>query len=174
MKDYRKSDYAKNKMNKIAIVYSHNGCTEILTYEKASTSDPNITREEFEKFKKISDEMFHEIFKNDDKESNHVVAVFNEDIVDDILNMLSPEDEYIANEETKEKRRKIKMALSKLTDVQLRRIKKYLKGMTMEAISIEEGCSINAIKKSIHKVRKIFSTFFPERGLKNGDFHPIK
>lgn len=47
MKNFNESDFAKNKMNTAAIVYTHNGCTEFLTFEKISESDPTITREEF-------------------------------------------------------------------------------------------------------------------------------
>lgn len=176
MKNYNESDFAKNKMNTAAIVYSHNGCTEILTFEKISESDPSITREEFEKFKQLSDEMFHEIFKNDDMASKYSVARFNDEILDDITEAKSPEDEYIDKEDKKEKTEdtRFEQAMSKLTPIQKRRAMLYSMGMSMDKIAVKEGCSKNAVKKSIHQVRKIFSTFFPEMGLQNGDFIPIK
>ena len=176
MKNYNESDFAKNKMNTAAIVYSHNGCTEILTFEKISESDPTITREEFEKFKQLSDEMFHEIFKNDDMASKYSVAQFNDEILDDIAEAKSPETEYIDKEDKQEKAEdtRFEQAMSKLTQKQKRRAMLYSMGMSMEKIAVKEGCSKNAVKKSIHQVRKIFSTFFPEMGLQNGDFIPIK
>ena len=45
MKDYRKSEYAKNKMNRTAIVYTHAGEVEVrLTFEKVSKDQPEITK----------------------------------------------------------------------------------------------------------------------------------
>ena len=84
MKNYNESDYIKNKKNKAAIIYSHNGCTEILTYEKVSESENGISEDEFLKFKSLSDKMFHEIHKGDDIESKHISATYNDEIIDDL------------------------------------------------------------------------------------------
>lgn len=176
MKNFNESDFAKNKMNTAAIVYTHNGCTEILTFEKISESDPTITKEEFEKLKKLSDELFHEICKNDDMASKYSVAQYNDEILDDITEARSPEDEYIEDENKKEKAEdtRFEQAMAKLTPTQKRRVMLYSMGLSMDKIAIKEGCSKNAVKKSIHQVRKIFLTFFPEMGLQNGDSIPIR
>ena len=61
MKNYRKSEYAKNKMNRTAIIYTHTGEVEVrLTFEKVSEDQPEITKEEFQIFKDVSDEFFKE------------------------------------------------------------------------------------------------------------------
>ena len=48
MKNFRKSEYAKNKMNRTAIVYTHSGEVEVrLTFEKVSQEKPSYLREGF-------------------------------------------------------------------------------------------------------------------------------
>ena len=72
MKDYRKSEYAKNKMNRTAIVYTHAGEVEVrLTFEKVSKDQPEITKEEFQIFKDASDEFFRIIENNDSREERN-------------------------------------------------------------------------------------------------------
>ena len=81
MKDYRKSEYAKNKMNRTAIVYTHTGEVEVrLTFEKVSIDQPEITEEEFQIFKDASDEFFRIIENNDSREERKKACSFSEEI----------------------------------------------------------------------------------------------
>ena len=59
-KNYRTSNYGLNKNSK-GIVYKYaDGTTLELTFEKISADDPNFTRDDFEKLKNLSDELYHE------------------------------------------------------------------------------------------------------------------
>ena len=166
MKKYNKTDYAKNKMNKSAIVYSHIGEVEQLTFEKVSVSDPKITQEEFNKFKKLSDHLFHVIDKGDHVEESHRAVSIENDEYDGRLKVKSAEDTYFESCEPEDGVEKIMRIIDEnLTAVEKSRLIQFTLGhKKMTEIAKEEGVSVNVVSKSIRKARKKLKEIFRWRG----------
>ena len=165
MKNFRKSEYAKNKMNRTAIVYTHSGEVEVrLTFEKVSQEKPEITEEEFQIFKDVSDEFFKEIENNDSKEGRKKACTYNEDIESQTAPVKSAEEEYINNEEQNDMQARIGRALSTLTETEKRRFEMmFIKGYSLKKISELEGCNSNAVECTKKAIRKKFAKEFPEK-----------
>ena len=165
MKNFRKSEYAKNKMNRTAIVYTHSGEVEVrLTFEKVSQEKPEITEEEFQIFKDVSDEFFKEIENNDSKEGRKKACTYNEDIESQTAPVKSAEEEYINNEEQNDMQGRIGRALSTLTETEKRRFEMmFIKGYSLKKIAELEGCNSNAVECTKKAIRKKFAKEFPEK-----------
>ena len=165
MKNFRKSEYAKNKMNRTAIVYTHSGEVEVrLTFEKVSQEKPEITEEEFQIFKDVSDEFFKEIENNDSKEGRKKACTYNEDIESQTAPVKSAEEEYINNEEQNDMQARIGRALSTLTETEKRRFEMmFIKGYSLKKIAELEGCNSNAVECTKKAIRKKFAKEFPEK-----------
>ena len=58
--NYNKSNYALNKNRKGIVYRNADGSTLEITFEKISATDPTFTKDDFEKLKSFSDEMYHE------------------------------------------------------------------------------------------------------------------
>ena len=166
MKGYQKTDYAKNKMNKTAIVYSHIGKVEKLTFEKVSHSDPKITQEEFDKFKKLSDELFRLIDNSDCVEESHRAESFDNEEYDSRLKVKSAEDTYFESCEQEDGVGRIMRIIDEnLTAVEKSRLIQFtLCHKKMTEIAKEEGVSVNVVSKSIRKARKKLKEIFCWRG----------
>jgi len=164
MRNYRNSDYAKNKKNKNAIIYTHNDKTEKIDLEKIIVSGNRITETEFQIFKNVSDKLFEIIEKKDRVEERRYSCSIDE--ISDLIQFssISAENEYIEELTKREKKKKCNLAISSLSDIQKRRMILLAAGMSYQEIADFEGCKKNAVKKSIDQVRKKFLKFFPERG----------
>ena len=58
--NYNKSNYGLNKNRKGIVYRNADGSTLEITFEKISATDPTFTKEDFDKLKSFSDEMYHE------------------------------------------------------------------------------------------------------------------
>ena len=67
MNEYKKSNYAINKVRKWIVYRNANGSLLEVTFEKIAKDNPNFTVEDFEKLKRLSDELFHEEEKGDNR-----------------------------------------------------------------------------------------------------------
>ncbi len=158
-KNFRKSDYARNKMNKTAIVYER----EVITYEKVTITQPEYTKDRFMDLKKDSDEDLRIIDRRNTVESKHIKCSIDEVKHSEELITKSCEEEYMDKVDRNDRIRKFYLAMSMLTDVQKRRMTLYYEqGFSMDEIAKMEGCSKPRIKKSLDQAKKKFDTVFKE------------
>ena len=75
MNNYKKSNYAINKIRKGIIYRNADGSILEVTYEKIAAENPNFTATDFEKLKQLSDELYHEEEKSDNLQAHYVKAV---------------------------------------------------------------------------------------------------
>ena len=75
---------------------------------------------------------------------------------DSLAYHLTPEEIYIQKEEEQH----VNETLIHLTEVQIRRIKMQLDGMTLRQIAEAEGTSVNAVRESIESAKMKFKKYF--------------
>lgn len=151
-RNYRQSDYAKNKYSS-NIVYAGSNENVEITLEQFLRENPEMTEEDFKYWKGWSDEDYCITDRKDSIEAKHTVSIHSieatelvsvpsaEDIV---IEKLSHENERIYTMQDAE------MVLSKLTDIQRRRYLLYeVCGLSTPQIALSEGVNQNAVWESI-------------------------
>lgn len=159
--DYRKSNYAINKVRK-GIVY-RNADSSILevTFEKIAKDDPNFTEEDFEKLKQLSDELYHKEAKDDWNYHHHVTSHLDDNRNSAWLASLSLEEEIMKHGNTKRSNGIIKKAIDTLlTPTQRRRfIMLMFEGLTYREIAQMENVNIRAVWESVELSKKKIQKF---------------
>lgn len=150
----RRSDYALNKQDPEAIVYK--SVTDIhIRLTRYDFSSP----EEFEAWKKWSDEDYHEIERQDHIYRNHALAT--DTLAGIVLAALSPEEEVI-DEQDRMEREQLYQALrdaleNQLTPAQRHRLWLYaVDGLTEDEIASREQIRQQSVSKRINAAKKIF------------------
>ena len=153
-KNFKKSDYAKNKFSK-GIVYTFVDGSEIeISFSSILKENPNMTQEKFEELKRISDEIFKIDEQGNDVYSKHVKTTYEEIDGGSWLATNSFEDEYFAAKDDMQKViRLIKFIDSELTETQKRRLKLFMNGMSGVNIAKLEGKSQHVVWKSINQAQ---------------------
>lgn len=141
----KKSDYALNKLNPDAIVYiDAEGRTDRLTREDFNSE------EEFLRWKKWSDENYHEMEKKQHIEDNHTVQLSAE--IELMPDRGSSNSESFGDVESL-----LMQCKDRLTEKQFRRYWMYrIEKLTEEEIAAREGVRQQNISKSIRAVDIIF------------------
>ena len=75
---------------------------------------------------------------------------------DSLAYRLTPEEVFVRKEEQQH----ISNTLSRLTDVQLRRLTMKADGMTLREIAAAEGATVNAVRESLEAAKKKFKKHF--------------
>ncbi len=153
----RKSDYALNKQDPEAIV-----CKSSTGVHIRLTRLDFASPEEFEQWKRWSDEDYHRTEKNDHIYSNHTVPV--DKLVEVSITVISPEDELMevfSRQEQKELYRRLKDGLeTRLTPAQRSRLWMYcVEGLTVEEISRKENVKHQNVSKRILAAKKVLKKF---------------
>lgn len=153
----RKSDYALNKKDPEAIVCkSSTGVHIRLT--RLDFANP----EEFEKWKRWSDEDYHSTEKADHVYSNHTVPV--DKLVEVSITVISPEDELMEvfnRQEREDLYRRLETGLeTRLTPAQRRRLWMYLEGTTETQIAETENVCQQSISECLQAAIKKLKNFF--------------
>ena len=155
MNDYKKSNYAINKVRKGIVYRNADGSLLEVTFEKIAKDNPNFTVEDFEKLKQLSDELFHEEEKGDNLQSHYVKASLDVDIIDKLPATISVEEQVILKEDRNSFVRQIQQAIDTLlTPVQNKRL--YLncfRKMTVREIAKLEGTSYTVVAESIRRAK---------------------
>ena len=165
MKDYKKSNYAINKVRKGIVYRNADGSTLEITFEKIAVENPEFTKEDFEKLKELSDELYHEEFKSDDLEAHFVQSIFDENDERCKCTLPSAEDEYLEQVERSEYEEKLQNAIDTLlTPVQKKRLyMNCFRGMSTREIAKIEGANQKSVSESIRaakrKIKKILINF---------------
>lgn len=153
----RKSDYALNKQDPDSIV-----CKSSTGVHIRLTRLDFASLEEFEAWKKWSDEDYHDTEKADHVYSNHTVPV--DKLVEVSITVISPEDELMevfSRQEQEEVYRRLETGLeTRLTPAQRRRLWMYcVEGLTVEEIARRENVKHQNISKRILTAKKILKKF---------------
>lgn len=98
MNNYKKSNYAINKIRKGIVYRNADGSILEVTYEKIAAENPNFTAADFEKLKQLSDQLYHEEEKSDNLQAHYVKASLDEFNSNICASTLSTEDELILKE----------------------------------------------------------------------------
>lgn len=153
----RKSDYALNKQDTEAII-----CKSSTGVHIRLTRLDFDSQEEFERWKRWSDEDYHDTERADHVYSNHTVSV--DKLVEVSITVISPEDELMevfSRQEREELYRRLENGLeTRLTPIQRRRLWMYLEGTTESQIAEMENVrqqSVSACLRAAIKKLKNFS-----------------
>ena len=149
----RKSDYALNKKDQEAIV-----CKSVTDIHIRLTRYDFSSLEEFEAWKKWSDEDYHEIERQDHIYHNHVLAM--DTLAGIVLAALSPEEEVMDRQDRMEREqlyRALRDALeNQPTPAQRHRLWLYaVDGLTENEIASREQIRQQSVSKRINAAKKI-------------------
>ena len=154
----RKSDYALNKKDPEAIIYKSSTGLHIRLTRLDFDS-----QEEFERWKRWSDEDYHDTEKTDHVYSNHTVSV--DKLVEVSITMISPEDELMEvfnRQEREELYRRLENGLeTRLTLIQRRRLWMYcVEGLSVEEIARVEQKRHQSISECLQAAKEKIKKFF--------------
>lgn len=161
MRNYKKSNYAINKVRKGIVYRNADGSILEVTFEKIAAENPEFTIEDFEKLKKLSDELYHDEEKADNLQAHYVKSLFDENNVIDTYYVPSCEDEVIKQDDITYLAARIEKALSSLTQTQRRRvILAYIQGLSACEIARIEGIRQQSVSESLNAAKKKVQAFF--------------
>ena len=158
----RNSDYARNKLDGVAIVYQ-DACGNLIRL----TREDFATEEEFLRWKAWSDADYHRIEKRDHIHANHTVSF--EDLPDR-LSALPSIDSTLADEFDQQEQKRLhteKMELLKgcLSEIQFRRLwMHHVEGQTVREIAKREGVGYQRVHKSILAAEKKILKILQKQG----------
>jgi len=149
----RSSDYALNKKDPEAIV-----CKSVTDIHIRLTRLDFASQEEFETWKRWSDEDYHEIERQDHIYHNHTLTASV--LAEIVLAAFSPEEEVMDRQNRMEREqlyRAIRDALeTQLTPAQRRRLWLYaVDGLTEDEIASKEQVRQQSVSKRINAAKKI-------------------
>ena len=153
----RRSDYALNKQDPEAIV-----CKSVTDIHIRLTRYDFSSPEEFEAWKKWSDEDYHEIERQDHIYHNHTLTL--DDLTEIVLATLSPEEEVIDGQDRmirEQLYRALRDALeNQLTTAQRQRLWLYaVDGLTEDEIASREQIRQQSVSRRINAAKKILKKF---------------
>lgn len=159
-RNYRKADYAANKMNKDSIVYlTADGIVEV-TFDDFLRENPGMTKEDFLWWKKWSDDEYKETDRKDCVEAKHTVSIYNMEETE-ALCIPSVEETFFEKIDSKEHSwEEAEAVLSVLGDVQRRRyLMFYMAGLTTVEIAKIEGVNQSSVSRAIQAAEKKIKKF---------------
>ncbi len=163
MSDYRKSFYVLNKFSE-SIVYEFQDEIREITLEDYLKENPTHTKDDFIKFKRISDELYYSEDLTDSryrkrKLSIHTLNEFEFLSKESILDKLvKSEDEKRINKATYNL-----LDGKNLTEIQKKRfIKHFYLNKSFRVIAKEENVHFTSVQESIKGAVKKFKKFFEE------------
>jgi len=164
MKNYRDSDYAANKYAG-GIVYRFANETVVVTLADYLRENPGKTEADFAELKALSDEVYLEQARDENRQTYRNVSLYGLDETDACC-VPSPEEIVIDQPDRAASRARMRQqahqALSTLTEAQRRRYVQYhVDGLTEEQIAEMEGSSHQAVSKSLYwaekKIKKVLA-----------------
>ena len=159
--NYNKSNYGLNKNRKGIVYRNADGSTLEITFEKISATDPTFTKDDFEKLKSFSDEMYHEEAKADYNYHHFVKGSYDSFEDSHWLQTDCLEDELFKRADEQEFTNKIHTAISTLlTETQKRRLLLHaFRGLTIREIAKREGSTQKSVWESINAAQAKIKKF---------------
>lgn len=161
MNEYKKSNYAINKVRKGIVYRNADGSIIEVTFEQIANRNPNFTIENFKKLKQLSDELYHDEAKNDWNYHHHITSNFDDNLSSNWISSLALEEELMENsDETLFYDKLNKVIDTMLTPIQNRRFKMFaFEGLTYREIAQRENVNIRAVWESIELSKKKIRKF---------------
>lgn len=161
MSDYKKSNYALNKVRKGIVYRNADGSILEVTFEKITKDNPKFTVEDFEKLKRLSDELYHEEEKSDNLQAHYVKASLDDYVSDKLPSTMSVEEELLLKEEEDLYIKKFQEAIDTLlTPIQKKRLfLSCFRKMSVREIAKIEGSNFTAVAKSIRTAKNKIKIF---------------
>lgn len=161
MSDYKKSNYALNKVRKGIVYRNADGSILEVTFEKIAKDNPKFTVEDFEKLKKLSDELYHEEEKSDNLQAHYVKASLDNYVSDKLPSTMSVEEDLLLKEEEDLYIKKFQKAIDTLlTPIQKKRLfLSCFRKMSVREIAKIEGSNFTAVAKSIRTAKNKIKIF---------------
>ena len=161
MKNYRDSDYAANKYAK-GIVYRFAGQTVEITLEDYLRENPDRSEADFTELKALSDGIYLRQDRSDNAQSKKNVSIHSLEETG-LCAVPSPEECYIGAEKKAEQLKKVRKALSKLTEIQRKRYLLYaVQGLSTWQIAAMEGTNQKSVYESLQaaekKIKKVLTS----------------
>jgi len=162
-RDYRNSDYARNKYSENIVYVSSEGVVEV-TKEEFLRNNPEYTEKDYEFFKEWSDENYLKQVRKDNSEKRLAFSM-NDFEETELLSVPSAECDFFEQEKAKKiSEENIEEILSILTYTQRRRyLMNVMAGLSTPQIAKIEGISQVMAWKSIEaankKIKKIIKNF---------------
>ena len=161
MKEYKKSNYAINKVRKGIVYRNADGSILEVTFEKIAKDNPSFTAEDFEKLKQLSDELYHEEEKSDNLQAHYVKESLDKLNPDKLPSNENLEEDFFLKEDGNTYLKKFQEAIDTLlTPVQKRRL--YLscfRKMTVREIAKIEGAHYTVVAESIRGAKNKIKNF---------------
>lgn len=158
MKNYKSSDYAANKYSP-NIVYRFGNETVEITLEKFLVENPDMTEDDFLRFKALSDAIYLEQVKAENAQTKKNIPIHL--LEETEVCAVEPIEKYIEEQEEKAVLQAVQRFLDSdiLTETQKRRFVLYfITGLTVRQIAEIEHVYINAIEEcltaAIKKLKK--------------------
>lgn len=161
MSNYKKSNYAINKMRKGIVYRNADGSILEVTFEKIAKDDPNFTKEDFDKLKQLSDELYHEEEKADNLQAHYVKASLDDMGNDKLPAVDGIEEEMISRDTDQAYIDKFNDTVkSQLTEIQEKRLYLHCFGkLTVREIAKIEGSHYTVVAESIRAAKKKLKKF---------------
>lgn len=163
MKNYRKSDYARNKFSE-GIVYQFSDGTLEISMADYLRDNPDKTEADFLELKALSDEIYLEQVRLETAQGNKTVSMTE---LEDTIAHPAPslDDSYIMADEN----RRIKLAVDKLfqygklTPKQKERfVRHFFVGVSLRKIASDEGVHFTSVDECIRRAVDKLRTYFKE------------
>lgn len=158
MKHYKDTDYAANRYSE-NIVYRFGNKTVEITLEKFLAENPDMTEDDFLRFKALSDAIYLEQVKAENAQTKKNIPIHPLEETESCA--VEPIEKYTEEQEEKEALQAVQQFLDSgiLTEAQRRRfILYFFKGYTIRQIAEIEHVYINAIEDcltaAIKKLKK--------------------
>lgn len=163
MNEYKKSNYAINKVRKGIVYRNADGSILEVTFEKIAKDNPNFTVEDFEKLKRLSDELYHEEEKSDNLQAHYVKSSLNAYTTEKLPTSVSAEEHLILKENENSFVNKLLQAIdTQLTPIQKKRLYMHcFKKMTTREIAEIEGKAYSSVTESIREAKLKLKALFP-------------
>lgn len=161
MDNYKKSNYAINKVRKGIVYRNVDGSILEVTFEKIAKETPEFTLKDFEKLKQLSDEMYHEEEKGDNLQAHYVKASLDEHISNKGATTMSIEEELLLKESNDFYVGKFQEAVdAMLTPTQKKRLYMHsFRKMTIREIAKVEGTHYTVVAESIRAAKNKIKNF---------------
>lgn len=171
MKNYRKSDYAINRYSKSIIYSFSDSTTNEITCEIYLAQNPQMTVEDFNELKALSDEMYKEDDRAEYRQTYKNVSLHSVSETVSITSIPTDQEELKMQNKKQAMRAATELIKSnELTNIQKKRFLLYFfKGLSTRQIAEKECIRQNAVWKSIHSAEKKLKIFF-----KNGWSEPLE
>ena len=163
---WRFNDFEVNKSDEKAIIYRSATGNIIIRHKDIAAVKRGFTKKAFKKLKKISDEVYGEIYKSDHAEARRCFLTDDYSVYEDKAYITRTE-KIISDKLSQQ----LDEAMELLTETQKRRFDMcFSSGMTLRKIAEQEKVDFKAVHRSVKAAQKKIQDYFISLG-ESSAFH---